>query len=108
MGSVIAGARRERHRASFRPNGPRPPEERYPTDRSRRQSTFDILRWLAAKFHPSVYAEKPPTAPVQTVNVGIAISPERLAELRAKLHQSRSALALEKKTPNTRVVKARK
>jgi len=53
---------------------------------------FDILRWLAAKFHPSVYAEKPPTAPVQTVNVGIAVSQERLAELRSRLDQTRAAL----------------
>ena len=55
---------------------------------------FDILRWLAAKFNPSVYAEKPPIAPVQTVNVGVAISSERLADLRAKLIPTRTALAL--------------
>ena len=61
---------------------------------------FDILRWVAAKFHPSVYAEKPPTAPVQTVNVGVAISQERLAELRSKLDQTRAAFALKEKTPN--------
>ncbi len=61
---------------------------------------FDILRWAAAKFHPSVYAERPPTAPVQTVNVGIAVSQERLADLRSRLEGTRSALALEKKTPN--------
>jgi hypothetical protein len=53
---------------------------------------FDILRWLAAKFHPSVYPEKPPTAPVQTVNVGIAVSQEGLAELRSRLDQTRAAL----------------
>jgi hypothetical protein len=52
---------------------------------------FDILRWLAAKFHPSVYAEKPSTAPVQTVNVGIAVS-QHLAELRSQLDQTRAAL----------------
>jgi hypothetical protein len=62
---------------------------------------FDILRWLAAKFHPSVYAEKPPTAPVQTVNVGVAITPERLAEIRSKLDLTRDALALKEKTPNS-------
>jgi hypothetical protein len=61
---------------------------------------FDILRWVAAKLHPAAYAEKPATAPTQTVNVGIAISQERLSELRAKLDQTRSALALEKKTPD--------
>jgi len=60
---------------------------------------FDILRWVAAKFHPSVYAEKPPTAPVQTVNVGVAISQERLAEIRSKLDQTRHAFALEEKAP---------
>ena len=61
---------------------------------------FDILRWVAAKFHPSVYAEKPPTAPVQTVNVGVAITPERLAEIRSKLDLTRDALALKEKTPD--------
>ena len=28
---------------------------------------FDILRWVAAKLNPSVYGEKPLTAPVQIV-----------------------------------------
>jgi hypothetical protein len=59
---------------------------------------FDILRWVAAKFNPSVYGEKPPTAPVQTVNVGVSITPERLAEIRSKLDQTRDALALKEKT----------
>ena len=54
---------------------------------------FDILRWVAAKFHPSVYAEKPATAPIQTVNVGVAISPQRLQEIRSKLEQTRSAFS---------------
>jgi hypothetical protein len=58
---------------------------------------FDILRWVAAKFHPSVYAEKPPTAPVQTVNVGVAITPERLAEIRSKLDQTRTAFRSQRK-----------
>jgi hypothetical protein len=61
---------------------------------------FDILRWIAAKLHPAAYAEKTATAPIQTVNVGIAISQERLADLRSRLDQTRSALAREKKTPN--------
>ena len=41
---------------------------------------------------PAVYAERPPAAPVQTVNVGIALSQERLAELRSRLDQTRAAL----------------
>ena len=61
---------------------------------------FDILRWVAAKLHPAAYAEKPPTAPVQTVNVGVAITPERLAEIRSKLEQTRTAFALKEKTPD--------
>jgi Bacteriophage Sf6, terminase small subunit-like len=61
---------------------------------------FDILRWIAAKLHPAAYAEKPLQAPTQTVNVGIAISQERLADLRSRLEATRSALALEKKTPH--------
>jgi hypothetical protein len=53
---------------------------------------FDIYRWLAAKFHPEVYGEKLTTPPNTTVNVGIAISPERLAEIRNKLDITRTAL----------------
>ena len=48
---------------------------------------FDIYRWLA-----EAYSDKPsPTPQSTTVNVGIAISPERLAELRSKLDVTRSA-----------------
>jgi hypothetical protein len=54
---------------------------------------FDIFRWLASKFHPAAYAEKPATAPIQTVNVGVAISPQRLQEIRSKLEQTRSAFS---------------
>jgi len=60
---------------------------------------FDILRWVAAKLHPAAYAEKPLQAPTQTVNVGIAISQERLTDLRSRLEATRSALALEKRLP---------
>jgi hypothetical protein len=61
---------------------------------------FDILRWVAAKLHPSAYAEKPATTPTQstTVNVGVSIAPERLSELRAKLDQTRSTFAIKKPT----------
>ena len=59
---------------------------------------FDILRWVAAKLHPAAYAEKPVPTPTQTVNVGIAISQERLAEIRASLDQTRAAFALKEKT----------
>ena len=53
---------------------------------------FDIYRWLAGKFHPEAYGDKP-QQPSQstTVNVGIAISPERLQDLRNKLDFTRSA-----------------
>ncbi len=54
---------------------------------------FDIYRWLAAKLHPEAYGEKLlPQQQNTTVNVGIAISPERLADLRNKLDITRSAL----------------
>ena len=53
---------------------------------------FDIYRWLAGKFHPEAYGDKPAAAPNTTVNVGIAISPERLQEIRNKLDITRSAL----------------
>jgi Bacteriophage Sf6, terminase small subunit-like len=53
---------------------------------------FDIYRWMAAKFHPDVYGDKPPATTSTTLNVGIAISPERLADIRNKLDITRSAL----------------
>ena len=52
---------------------------------------FDIYRYLAGKFHPDAYGDKPAATPNTTVNVGIAISPERLAELRHKLDITRTA-----------------
>jgi len=47
---------------------------------------------MAAKFHPDAYGDKPATMPNTTVNVGIAISPERLQDIRNKLDITRSAL----------------
>ena len=52
---------------------------------------FDIYRWLVAKFHPEVYGDKPTAPTSTTLNVGIAISPERLQEIRNKLDITRSA-----------------
>ena len=52
---------------------------------------FDIYRWFAAKFNPDTFGDKPAATPNTTVNVGIAISPERLRDLRNKLDISRSA-----------------
>jgi Bacteriophage Sf6, terminase small subunit-like len=54
---------------------------------------FDILRWLAAKFHPDAYGDKPAALPTTTVNVGVALSAERLQELRAKLDDTRLHLS---------------
>jgi hypothetical protein len=55
---------------------------------------FDILRWLCAKFHPAQFGDKPlPSQQSTTVNVGVAISPQRLEEIRSKLEQTRSALS---------------
>ena len=54
---------------------------------------FDIYRWMAAKFHPDAYGDKPAAAPQTTVNVGVSISPERLSELRSKLDNTRLHLA---------------
>jgi hypothetical protein len=53
---------------------------------------FDIYRWLAAKFHPDAYGDKPAATPNTTVNVGVAVSAERLNDIRAKLDQTRTAL----------------
>jgi hypothetical protein len=54
---------------------------------------FDIYRWFAGRMHPNVFGDKPIPTPQTTVNVGIAISPERLTEIRSKLDATRSALA---------------
>ena len=54
---------------------------------------FDVYRWFAAKLHPEAYGEKfLPQQQSTTVNVAVAISPERLAEIRNKLDITRSAL----------------
>ena len=52
---------------------------------------FDIYRWLAAKFHPEAYGDKSQHQQQTNVNVGIAISPERLQDIRNKLDISRTA-----------------
>jgi hypothetical protein len=53
---------------------------------------FDVLRWLAAKFNPTEFGDKPiPSQQSTTVNVGISISPQRLDELRGKLEHTRTA-----------------
>ena len=54
---------------------------------------FDIYRCMAAKFHPDAYGDKPAATTNTTVNVGIAVSAERLNEIRAKLDQTRLHLA---------------
>lgn len=54
---------------------------------------FDIYRWFAAKFNPDTFGDKPAQGPVQTVNVGVSISPERLQDIRSKLDSTRSALS---------------
>jgi hypothetical protein len=46
-----------------------------------------------AKFNPDTFADKPALPAVQTVNVGIAINPERLNELRTKLDSTRSTFS---------------
>ena len=50
---------------------------------------FDIYRWLASKFHPDAYGDKPQQRPPTNVNLGVSISPERLNEIRSKLDQTR-------------------
>ena len=52
---------------------------------------FDILKWYAAKMHPDFYGDKPQQAPTTNVQIGLAISPERLTEIRTKLDNTRSA-----------------
>jgi hypothetical protein len=55
---------------------------------------FDILKWFCAKFNPETFGDRPPQqGPVQTVNIGVSISPDRLSELRSKLDNTRSVLA---------------
>jgi hypothetical protein len=51
---------------------------------------FDVYRFIAAKFSPDFYGDKPAQQQA-TINVGISISQDRLEELRAKLDQTRIA-----------------
>ena len=66
---------------------------------------FDIYRWMAAKFHPDAYSDKP-QQPSQstTVQVGIAITPERLSEIRAKLDQTRLHFSNSKATVQSNAI----
>jgi hypothetical protein len=52
---------------------------------------FDIIKYIASRLHPEVWGDRPAVSQSTTVNVGLAISPERLRELRSKLHDSRVA-----------------
>jgi hypothetical protein len=52
---------------------------------------FDIYRWIAAKFSPDVYGDKP-TQTAVNVAVGFNVSPERLQEIRGKLDMTRNSL----------------
>ena len=61
---------------------------------------FDIYRWMAAKFHPDAYGDKPAQTQATTVNVGVAVSAERLQELRSKLEPTRR---LQLSNPNATV-----
>ncbi len=51
---------------------------------------FDIYRFIASKFSPDIYGDKP-AQPQTTVNVGISLTPERLSEIRTKLDSTRTA-----------------
>jgi hypothetical protein len=61
---------------------------------------FDILRYIASRFNPEVYGDKPQQQQQTTVNVGISISPERLQDLRSKLDQTRLSLSPRSTTGN--------
>jgi hypothetical protein len=52
---------------------------------------FDIIKFIAGKFHPEVWGERPaaPTNVATTVQIGV-ISQERLAELRSRLEPTRA------------------
>jgi hypothetical protein len=66
---------------------------------------FDIYRWMAGKFHPDAYGDKP-QQPSQstTVQVGIAVSAERLNEIRAKLDDTRLQLSKPKATVQSNAI----
>jgi hypothetical protein len=52
---------------------------------------FDIYKWVASKFHPTMYGDKPPTTAVN-VAVGFNVSASRLEEIRSKLDVTRNTL----------------
>ena len=50
---------------------------------------FDIARWYASKLLPAVYGDKPADVKVSTT-VQVAISPQRLEDIRSRLESSRT------------------
>jgi hypothetical protein len=66
-------------------------ESTEPTNAHAQRVKFDIYWKVASKFFPSVYGDKPQTVQTTNVSIGVAISPERLNDIRAKLDDSRSS-----------------
>ena len=52
---------------------------------------FDIARWYASKLLPAVYGDKPQDVKVSTT-VQLAISPQRLEDIRGRLEATRSLM----------------
>jgi hypothetical protein len=52
---------------------------------------FDIYKWVASRFAPAIYGDKP-TAPQTNIAVGVTISTERLNEIRSKLDVTRAVM----------------
>jgi hypothetical protein len=61
-----------------------------PTNAHSQRVKYDIYKWIAGKFSPDVYGDKPATTAVN-VAVGFNVSPERLNEIRGKLDVTRTA-----------------
>jgi hypothetical protein len=51
---------------------------------------FDILRHIANKLHPEVWGERPAAAPNISTRVQVAVTPERIADLRSRLEATRA------------------
>jgi hypothetical protein len=61
-----------------------------PKDAHATRVKFDIYRFVASKFLPDVYGDKPlHSQQTTTVNVGISLSPAQLGEIRSKLDSTR-------------------
>jgi hypothetical protein len=51
---------------------------------------FDIVKFIAGKLHPEVWGDRPAASTNVSTTVQVAITPERLADIRSRLEPTRA------------------